>query len=70
MPANHRPRFLARSISIPAQHQHKEHPMWSTHPFIAEQLIRDRQDRLRQISQHTHLRREARRIRRRQHIKT
>jgi hypothetical protein len=44
--------------------------MWSTHPFIAQQLIRDRQDRLRQISQRTHLRREARRIRRRQHIKT
>jgi hypothetical protein len=44
--------------------------MWSTHPFIAQQLIRDRQDRLRQISQQTHLRHEARRIRRRQHIKT
>ena len=44
--------------------------MWSTHPYIAQQLIRDRQDRLRQISQRTHLRQEARRIRRRQHIKT
>lgn len=44
--------------------------MWSTHPYVAQQLIRDRQDRLRQISQQTHLRREARRIRRQQHIKT
>ena len=44
--------------------------MWSTHPYVAQQLIRDRQDRLRQISQRTHLRHEARRIRRQQHIKT
>ena len=40
----------------------KENPMLSTHPYVAEQLIRDRQERLRQISQQTHLRQEARRI--------
>jgi hypothetical protein len=40
--------------------------MWSTHPYIAQQLVRDRQERLRRISQSTHLRREARRIRRQQ----
>ncbi len=44
--------------------------MWATNPYLAEQLIRDRQERLRQISQQTHLRHEARRIRRQQHIKT
>ena len=44
--------------------------MYFTHPFIAEQLIRDRQERLRQISQQTHLRQEARRIRREQRLKT
>jgi hypothetical protein len=44
--------------------------MFSTHPSIALQLIRDHQERLRQISQHTHECREARRIRREQHIKT
>ena len=44
--------------------------MWSTHPYIAQQLIRDRQERLRQISQQTHLRQEARRIRRQHNIKT
>ena len=44
--------------------------MLSNHPYVAQQLIRDRQERLRQISQSTHLRREARRIRRQQHIKT
>ena len=44
--------------------------MWSTHPYVAQQLIRDRQDRMRQMSQRTHLRHEARRIRRRQHNKT
>ncbi|MEA3185363.1 MAG: hypothetical protein QOC57_2371 [Ilumatobacteraceae bacterium] len=44
--------------------------MWSSHPYIAEQLVRDRQERLRQISQSTHLRREARRIRRQQNIQT
>jgi hypothetical protein len=63
-------RRRARSTKTPAQHQPKEHPMWSTHPYVAQQLIRDRQDRLRQISQRTHLRHEARRIRRRQHIET
>jgi hypothetical protein len=44
--------------------------MWATNPYIAEQLIRDRQERLRQISLQTHLRHDARRIRRQQHIKT
>jgi hypothetical protein len=44
--------------------------MWSTHPYIAQQLIRDRQERLRRISQQTHLRQEARRIRRQQKTKT
>jgi len=44
--------------------------MWSTHPYVAQQLIRDRQDRVRQINQRTRLRHEARLVRRRQHIKT
>jgi hypothetical protein len=44
--------------------------MFSTHPYVAEQLIRDRQERLRQISQRTHLRQEARRIRRQHRLKT
>ena len=44
--------------------------MWSTHPYVAQQLVRDRQERLRRISQDTRLRREARRIRRQQHIQT
>ena len=44
--------------------------MWTSNPSLAGQLIRDRQERLRQISQQTHLRHEARRIRRQQHIKT
>jgi hypothetical protein len=44
--------------------------MYSTHPYIAEQLIRDRQEQLRQISQRTHLRQEARRIRRERRLKT
>jgi hypothetical protein len=44
--------------------------MWSTDPYVVQQLVRDRQERLRQISQSTHLRREARRIRRQQHIQT
>lgn len=44
--------------------------MWTSHPYIAEQLVRDRHERLRQISQDSHLRREARRIRRQQHIQT
>jgi len=44
--------------------------MFSTHPYLAEQLIRDRQEQLRQISQRTHLRQEARRIRRHQRLKT
>jgi hypothetical protein len=44
--------------------------MFSTHPYIAEQLIRDRQERLRQISQRTHLRQEARRARREHRLKT
>ena len=41
-----------------------------TNPYVAQQLIRDRQERLRQISQHTHLRREARRVRRQHRHKT
>ena len=44
--------------------------MYSTHPYIAEQLVRDRQERLRQISQQTHLRKEARRVRREHRLKT
>lgn len=40
--------------------------MLSHHPYIAQQLIRDRQERLRRISQNTHLRREAKRTRRQQ----
>jgi hypothetical protein len=44
--------------------------MWLTNPYIAQQLVRDRQERLRQICQDTHLRREARRIRRQQHEQT
>lgn len=45
-------------------------PVFTSHPYFAQQLIRDRQERLRQISQHTHLRHEARRIRRQHHHKT
>jgi hypothetical protein len=44
--------------------------VFTSHPYIAQQLIRDRQERLRQISQHTHLRHEARRIRRQHRHKT
>ena len=44
--------------------------MWSLNPYIAEQLVRDRQERLRQICQDTHLRRDARRIRRQQREQT
>ncbi|MGZ4679752.1 MAG: hypothetical protein ACXVIH_07205 [Ilumatobacteraceae bacterium] len=44
--------------------------MLSNHPYVAQQLIRDRQERLRRISQNTHLRREARRIERHQHLQT
>jgi hypothetical protein len=44
--------------------------MFSTHPYVALQLVRDRQERLRQISQQSHLRREARRVRRQQRLKT
>ena len=44
--------------------------MFTSNPYLATQLIRDRQERLRQISQHTHLRSEARRLRRLHQIKT
>ncbi len=44
--------------------------MWSSHPYVAQQLVRDRQERLRRISQDSRLRREAKRNRRRQHIQT
>ncbi len=44
--------------------------MWAANPYLATQLIRDRQERLRKISQQTHLRQEARRRRRQQRIKT
>lgn len=44
-------------------------PMLSSHPYIAQQLIRDRQERLRQISQRSHLRHEIRRIRRHPNIR-
>ena len=44
--------------------------MFTTHPYIAEQLVRDRQERLRRISQSTRLRHEPRRNWRRQHTQT
>ena len=44
--------------------------MWTSNPYLATQLIHDRQERLRQISQHTHLRHEARRLRRQHQLKT
>jgi hypothetical protein len=44
--------------------------VFTSHPYIAQQLIRDRQERLRQISQRTHLRHEARRIKRQHRHKT
>jgi hypothetical protein len=44
--------------------------MWTTNTYVAEQLMRDRQERLRQLSQHTHLRNEPRRNRRHQRHKT
>ena len=44
--------------------------MFTTNTYVAEQLMRDRQERLRQVSQHTHLRHEARRMRRQLRHKT
>ena len=44
--------------------------MFTTHPYVAQQLVRDRQERLRQVSQNTHLRHEARRNRRQLRHKT
>lgn len=44
--------------------------MFSTHPYVAQQLVRDRQERMRRITQRTHLRHEPRRVRRWHHIKT
>jgi hypothetical protein len=38
--------------------------MWTNHPYIAAALIKDRQERMRQLSQDSHLRRQARQIRR------
>lgn len=44
--------------------------MWSNHPYVAQQLINDRQDRLRQLSQRTRLLHDVRRSRRHQPVKT
>jgi hypothetical protein len=44
--------------------------MFSNHPYVAQHLTRDRQDRLRQISQRTRLLHGVRRSGRQQHIKT
>ncbi len=44
--------------------------MFTNHPYVAQQLINDRQDRLRQISQRTRLLHDAKRSRRQHHIKT
>ncbi len=44
--------------------------MFTTNTYVAEQLMRDRQERLRRVSQHTHLRNEPRRKRRHQREKT
>ncbi len=44
--------------------------MWTNHPYVALQLINDRQDRLRQVSQRTRLLRDVKRSRRQHHIKT
>ena len=44
--------------------------MWSNHPYVAQYLRNDRQDRLRQVSQRTRLLHDVDRIRRHQHIKT
>ena len=60
----------APTITLTSKHRPKETPMWATNPYLAEQLIRDRQERLRQISQQTHLRHQARRARRQQQTKT
>jgi hypothetical protein len=54
---------------ITAQHL-KESPMWPNHPYVAQHLRNDRQDRLRQVSQHTRLLHDVKRIRRHQRIKT
>ncbi|HSB84929.1 MAG TPA: hypothetical protein VLD86_01400 [Ilumatobacteraceae bacterium] len=43
--------------------------MLSSHPYIAQQLIRDRQERLRRISQRSRLRHEIRRLRSDPHIR-
>jgi hypothetical protein len=70
-----RARFTSTNPQIPqTTNTHttdsEEYPMFSNHPYIAQQLVRDRQERLRQLSQQTHLRREARRIRREQREQT
>jgi hypothetical protein len=44
--------------------------MFTTNTYVAEQLMRDRQERLRQVSQNTRLRYEPRRNRRTKHHKT
>lgn len=44
--------------------------MWSNHPYVAQHLVNDRQDRLRQVSQRTRLLHDVKRSRRRLHIKT
>ena len=54
-----RPTFTHTPIHTPIR---RSIPCFPTHPYIAQQLIRDRQERLRHISQRTHLRHEARRI--------
>ena len=48
----------------------KEIPMWSNHPYVAQHLSNDRQDRLRQVSQRSRLLHDVKRSRRQQHIKT
>jgi hypothetical protein len=44
--------------------------MWSNHPYVAQHLANDRNDRLRQVSQRSRLLHDVKRSGRRQHIKT
>ena len=44
--------------------------MWSNHPYVAQHLRQDRQDRLRQVSQRTRLLHDVKRSRRRHYVKT
>ena len=62
---------MPTSVPDSQSSQHfKEIPMWSNHPYVAQYLRNDRQDRLRQVSQRTRLLHDVDRIRRHQHIKT